>query len=255
VPPVTRRLVRRILSIALTCSVAGAALLALTGCESSQEESARLERAAKRQTRNAPKGLSIAHPSTKVHAVATSVVTTPEGSAAVVTLRNDSPAAVREIPLEIVVKDAAGASVYTNTAPGLSHQLTTAPLVPAHGTLVWVDDQVQSTGAAPKTVTATVGEGTPVHGATPQITVTGAKLVNDPSNGLGGEATVTNHSQTEQGELVVFATAVRQGRIVAAGRAIIPQLAAGASANVQIFFVGNPSGAQLHMNAPATTAP
>jgi hypothetical protein len=253
----TRSSVARAHPLAASCATLGAltALLLLSGCESSQEKSAKLERAAKLAVRSAPKGLSIARPSKRVRATATSVVTSSEGTAALVTLHNSSAVAERDVPVAITVHNAAGATVYTNTLPGISHQLTSAPLVPAHGSLLWIDDQVPATGGQARSVTALVGEGTPAGGAAPSITVTGAHIVDDPSNGIGGEATVSNHSSTEQRELVVFATALRGGRVVAAGRAVVPQLAAGGSASVQVFFVGNPAGAQLRLSAPATTLP
>jgi hypothetical protein len=232
-----------------------AALVALGGCESSQEKSAKLEREAKLAVRNAPKGLAIARSSRRVRATSTAIVTGSEGAAVLVTLRNSSAAAERELPIAITVRNAAGAEVYTNTTPGTTHQLTTVPLVPAHGSLVWIDDQVSASAATARTVTALVGEGTPAHGAAPRITVTAAHIVTDPSNGVGGEATVTNHSDVEQRELVVFATALRGGRVVAAGRSVVPQLAAHGSASVQVFFVGSPVGAQLQLSAPATTFP
>ena len=232
-----------------------AALGALSGCESSQEKSAKLERAAKLAVRNAPKGLTIARPSTRVRATSTAIVSSSEGTAVLVTLHNSSGVAERELPIAITVRNPAGARVYTNTTPGTAHALVSVPLVPAHGTLLWIDDQVSATGGSGQSATALVGEGEPARATAPRIAVTGTHIVNDPSNGIGAEATVTNHSGTEQHELVVFATALRGGRVVAAGRSIVPQLAANGSANVQVFFVGSPAGAQLQLSAPATTFP
>jgi hypothetical protein len=223
---------------------------ALTGCESSQEKSAQLERVAKRQAHQlAHSGLTITHPSTRVKVLRASVVSSREGAAAIVTLQNTSPTALAGVPLAITVRDAHGASVYTNTAPGIGHTLITAPLLPAHGQATWVDDQVTTSGGgAPASVSAIVGEGTPASGAAPRITLGAAHL----SEG-GAEGTVSNHSSTTQSELVVYALARRGGRVVAAGRAVLPQLAAGATVPYQVFFVGEPSGAQLQVSASPTT--
>ncbi len=239
------------------CGLLGAlaAVAVLSGCESSQEKSAKLERAAKLVARNAPKGLSVTRPSARVRVTSTDIVSGSEGTAVLVTLHNGSAVAERELPIAITVTGANGRKVYTNTTPGISHALVSVPLVPAHATFVWIDDQVPATAAEARSVNATVGEGTPAHGAAPSITVSGAHIVNDPSNGIGGEAQVRNHSGTEQHELVLFATATRGGRVVAAGRSVVPQLAAGASASVQVFFVGSPAGAQLALTAPPTTFP
>jgi hypothetical protein len=227
------------------------AALAITGCESSQEKSARLERLAKQQVRAAPKGLVITHANRSIKVVGSTILTSSEGSAVVVKLRNESGRALRAIPLEIQVRDAAGASVYSNTTPGLAHALTTVALIPAHGEVAWIDDQVQAAGGTPSSVKATVGEAPAATGAVPRITVGGTHL-NEGPEGTAVEGTVSNGSQVAQGELVVYALAERGGRIVAAGRAVLTELAPGGAASYRAFLVGSPSGAQLHVEAPAS---
>ena len=64
---------------------------------------------------------------------------------------------------------------------------------------------------------------------------------------------VHNRSKVAQQKLVVYVTARRAGRIVAAGRAILPEVAAGASVPFQAFLVGSAAGTQLQASAPATT--
>jgi hypothetical protein len=56
-----------------------------------------------------------------------------------------------------------------------------------------------------------------------------------------------------QHHLVVFAVARKGGRIVASGRAVLPEVPPGASVPFQVYFVGDPSGAQIETSAPATT--
>ena len=65
--------------------------------------------------------------------------------------------------------------------------------------------------------------------------------------------TVRNRSTVTQQDLVVYAVARRGGKIVAAGRAVLPEVAAGASVPFQAFLVGEPSGARLEASAPPTT--
>ena len=229
--------------------------LALTACESNQERSAKLEKtadlhkgeAAKRRAL-AEQALTITRLSTRVKVAATAVVSDREGAAAIVSLHNISNTSLRDVPIQITVRDAHGASVYSNHIAGLSAPLLATALIPAHATVTWIDDQVQASGI-PASVSAQVGEGTPVTGAAPTLTVAGAHL----SEGQV-EGNVINHSTVAQQELVVDAVARRAGRIVAAGRAVIAEDAAGSSTPFQIFFVGNPSGAQLEFSAPATTA-
>lgn len=240
---------------ALACVLEGT----LTGCETSAQKSAKLEKAAKREAAVAKrhqalvrKGLSIAHESSKITVSATAVVHSSEGTAAVVTLRNMSPTAQRDVPIEIAVKSASGATIYTNRISGLASALVSVPLLPAHGTTTWIDDQIEATGV-PASVSARVGEGETVTGALPVISVQGAHLLNDEASGLEDEGTLTNHSAVAQRELVLYAVARRAGHVVAAGRAVIPQVAVGGLARFQVFFIGSPQGAQLELSAPAST--
>jgi hypothetical protein len=233
--------------------------LTLTGCETTQEKAAKLEKIAKLQELQAAKrgvtkqrGLSITRLSTKVKVTAASLVHSSEGAAAVVTLRNSSASPLRNIPIAITVKDATGSPVYTNSTPGLSPALVAVPLLPAHAQLTWIDDQIQPSGT-PVSVSTRVGEGEAVAGAIPRLSITGTHLIEDPTNGLGAEGSVVNHSSVGQQELVVYAVARRAGRIVAAGRAILAQAPAETATRFQIFFIGDPRGAALEVNAPAAT--
>jgi hypothetical protein len=228
--------------------------LALTACESNQERSAKLEKAAELHKGEAAKrrdlaqrALTITQVSKKIEIIATDLVRGREGDAAIVTLRNTSNTTLSDVPVQIDVRNAHGASLYTNDVPGLSPTLASVALIPAHTVITWIDDQVQATGV-PVSVSAKVGEGTPSSAGLPQLSVQGAHVAEGESEG-----SVVNHSQVSQQELVVYAVARRAGKIVAAGRAVLPAASAGASTPFQIFFVGNPAGAQLEVSAPATT--
>jgi hypothetical protein len=102
-------------------------------------------------------------------------------------------------------------------------------------------------------MSARVGESPALAGRVPQIAVAGVHLIEDPTNGVGAAGTVTNPSRVAQSKLVIFGLARRAGRIVAAGRAVLPELGAGSRMPFQIFFVGDPRQAQLRVSAPAST--
>ncbi len=180
------------------------------------------------------------------------VVHSNEGSAAVVTLRNLSPRPLKDVPIAITVKNSAGTTMYANNTPGLAPTLVSATLLGAHGELTWVDDQVQGAGT-PGSVAVKVGEAPAATGAIPQLTVRDAHLFEDPSSGAGAEGTVTNHSRIAQQELAIYAIARKGTSIVAAGRAVLPLLPAGASLPFQVFFIGDPHGAKLALSAPPST--
>jgi len=225
------------------------ALVALSGCESTQEKSAKLEKTA-HHTRLAERGLSVVKQSADVRVLGAVLIHGAEGAAAVVTLSNDSAHALRDLPIAITVKDAHGQTVYENNAPGLEAGLTSISSLPAHGAATWVDDQVPATGD-PATVTAIAGVSPTVSGALPQIEVAGVHP-SEESGSATAAGTVRNRSTVTQQALVVYVVARRAGRVVAAGRAILPEVAPGVSVPFQAFLVGAPHGA-LQASAPATT--
>jgi hypothetical protein len=232
------------------------AALALSGCETTQERSAKLEHVAKareatlRLKAKPLDGLSVAHASTKVLISSTAVLRSSEGAAVVVQVRNLSPTTLRNIPVEFTVTDAGGRSLYTNDLPGLALTLVSIPLLAPHASLEWIDDQVQLSGS-PRAVSARIGEGEPTRGAVPRLQVHG-QILEDSSTGPGYEGDVVNGSAVTQRELVVDCVARRGGRIVAAGRAVLSEAPADSTTHFQAFFIGEPKGASLEVSAPAT---
>jgi hypothetical protein len=224
----------------------------LSGCESTQEKSARLEKTA-HHTRLAERGLSVLKQSVDVRVLGAVLVHDAEGAAAVVTLRNVSARALKDVPIAITVEDAHGSTVFQNNAPGLEAALTSLGSLPAHGVATWVDDQVPASGA-PASVSAIVGESPPVlsSGSIPRIEVAGLHP-GEESGSATAAGTVRNRSSVAQQSLVVYVVARRAGSVVAAGRAILPEVPAGAAAPFQAFLVGAPHGASLQADAPART--
>jgi hypothetical protein len=239
---------RGLLALALAPPLALGAV-ALSGCETTAEKSAKLERQAKRVTLQREKGLTITRESSSVAVSEATVLLGPERAAAVVTLKNRSTHAQREVPIAIAVKDARGRTLFQNDEPGLERALVSIPSIPAHETVVWVDDQVPPSGS-PGSVSARVGQVPDVVGQLPELTVSGTKLSEDPAGGTIAEGTVANRSKVAQSGLVLFALARRDGKIVAAGRAVVPELAPGASAPFQASLVGDAHGASVQVFAP-----
>ncbi|HXM86188.1 MAG TPA: hypothetical protein VN889_01005 [Solirubrobacteraceae bacterium] len=238
-----RRAVARGAVLALALA---AAPLTLSGCETTAEKSAQLERAAKRVAHVAQTGLTIAHASAYVKVLRSEIVRGSRETAVVLTLRNDSAKALAEVPIAISMKNASGASVYSNATPGLAKTLTSIALLAPHATATWINDQIQASGAV--SVDAEIGEGKPVEGAPPRLAVQEAQLAEGSAEGV-----LANDSSMAQSELVIYAVARRDGRAVAAGRAVLASVAAGASTPFQVFFVGDPAGAQLTLSAPPTS--
>jgi hypothetical protein len=225
--------------------------LAVTGCESNIERSAHLAKLDHHSTRTQT-GLVVLHENPDVKVLATAVLHNENGTAAVVTLRNDSPKPLRDVPLAITLHGPRGAALYQNNAPGLSGALVSAPLLMPGQQFDWVDDQVQASGTL-GALSVRVGEAPAAGGEPPQLSIQGVHLTEASASGQSAEGTVVNHSSVAQSELVVFAVGRRGGRIVAAGRAVLPNVPARSSASFQVFFIGNPKGAALQLSAPPTT--
>lgn len=236
---------------AATLALAG---LALSGCETTAEKSAQLERAAKREQAAHPaltqQGLSIAHAGSSVKVLGATVVRGSEGAAAVVSVSNISTHTLRAVPIAITVKNTHGRTLYQNNAPGLEAALTSISSLPAHGSVTWVDDQIPSAGE-PASVSAIVGEAPAASGPQPRIEVAGTRLGEETSGEVAG--TVRNRSRLTQQKLVVYVIARRAGGIVAAGRAVLPEVTGDASVPFHAFLVGTPTGAKLQASAPAST--
>jgi hypothetical protein len=226
------------------------AALALTGCETTAEKSAALERTA-HHSHLAERGLSITKQSADVRVLGAVLVHGAEGAAAVVTVRNDTAHAYKDVPIAIMVKDAHGSTLFQNNAPGLETALTSLGSLPAHGEATWVDDQVPATGD-PASVTAIAGEAPIANGTLSRIEVTDVHP-SEESGTATAAGTVRNRSNVAQQSLVVYVLARRAGRIVAAGRAILAEVTPGAAVPFQAFLVGSPHGAQLQADAPAST--
>lgn len=234
-----------------------AVLLVMTssGCQTTAEKSAALAKKFHRETVS-QHGLSIAQVSRYVKTIGATVVHDANGTAAVVTLRNYASRALREVPIAITLTAPGGRIVYQNNTAGLDPSLTSTSLA-AHQTFTWIDDQV-GVGAFPATVAARVGEGAQGArasgaGQPPRLDAQGVRLVEDPANGIVAQGTLVNRSPVAQQNLVVFAVARRNGKVVAAGRALLATVPSGGSSPFQIFFIGNPSGAKLEVSVPATT--
>jgi len=223
--------------------LAGVVLMA-TGCESTQDKSARI--AAELGPVAQEKGLRIAERSEDVRVLDTTLLSDANGSAVVVEVRNDSGRDLVEVPILIDVLDAEGRSVYRNDIPGIEPALAAIPFVPAGGEVTWVHDQVLATGK-PASVEVTLGASdASFSGEQPQVSVSEPKLEGDPYTGVAAGGEVLNRSGEDLDRLLLYGIA-RDGReVVAAGRgAIEPLKANGKDVAYNIYFIGDPRGTDL----------
>lgn len=231
-----------------------AGALTAGGCESSQSKSARLEKLSVGLAKTHKVKVGQSNPDVDV--LDATVLHTAIGNAAVVRLRNRSRHDEAALPLQIVVEDAKGAPIYTNDTAGLQPALQQLALLRGGSSAYWVNDQVAA-ATTPKRVSVRVGRGTTIRGGgAPRLEITGAHL-RDDSSGAYAEGRVKSTGAAPLRQVPVFGVALRGGKVVAAGRAIVdkvPGRAAAKPVRFKLFFVGDPRGARLVLNAVPTSA-
>jgi hypothetical protein len=222
--------------------------LTLTACQSSQDK-AREIRAQAQAT--APKPLVIPKPNKDVKVGDTTLLHDQNGDAVVVPLTNETGQTLVNVPILVDIRDAKGTTVYKNDTAGIDFALNHVAVIEPHETFYWVNDQLTGQG---KTARVKVGdpEGKPPSGPLPVLDVSPPKAGHDFS-GPKVSGTVTDRSKLDQSHLILFAVARQGGRIVAAGRGQIKALKVAAKpAPYVIYFIGNPVGADVEIQAPPT---
>ncbi len=221
----------------------------LTGCQSTQSKSAELE-ANGAEIAKVGK-IKIGSANQAVEVVNQTLLTDQYGSAVVLRLKNDSPKNQAGIPLALVVRNSKGKPIYKNDIQGLEKGLISIPLVEGNSETWWVNDQVLVT-QKPKKAEVTIGEPDGnAPGKIPEIEVSPPSVELDPVSGTNVTGEATNKSDVEQIDLLLYAVATRGGKVVAAGRGLIPKLKAdGKSEPYRIYFIGDPKNADIEVFAP-----
>jgi hypothetical protein len=231
------------------------AVTALSACQSTQDRSAELEKQSD-TTLLSEKGLEIKKANHDVKVTSTALLRNAEGNAVVIDLHNDSSQNLTEVPILLEVLNSKGKSFYKNDIPGIEPALASVPYIPAHGDAEWVNDQVLGVGV-PKSVKVKVGAGGGTFSGTiPDIEVSQPKIEGDPVSGISATGDVVNKTGEDQRRLLLYVVARKGNRVVAAGRGAIEHLKPERKPiKYTIFFVGDPSGAELKLSEfPTLTA-
>jgi hypothetical protein len=226
----------------------------LSGCQSTQSRSAELEAQGGTQLLS-EEGLEIKHVNPDVKVTSTALLSDAEGNAVVVGVHNNSGENLTEVPILIEVENAKGKSFYKNDIPGIEPALASIPYIPAHGDAEWVDDQVLGVGV-PKSVKVKIGAGGGTYsGALPDIEVSAPKIEGDPVSGISATGDVVNKTGEDQRRLLLYVVARKGDEVLAAGRGAIEHLKPERKAlKYTVFFIGDPSGADLKLSEfPALT--
>jgi hypothetical protein len=221
----------------------------LAGCESTQEKSAKLE--AEGASLAKVEKIRIGAANQAIEVTDKTLLTDQYGTALVVRMKNASPETQADVPIAVNVKNAKGKSIYRNDTEGLEHGLIKIPMVMGQEETWWVNDQVLITEKA-ASADVTIGKSdAPAPRDIPEIGVSEPKLEIDPVSGINVTGEVVNKSQVEQIDLLVYAVATKGGKVVAAGRGLIPKLKTdGKPEFYNVYFIGDPRGADIEVFAP-----
>jgi hypothetical protein len=224
--------------------VVGSGLLvaSLSACESTQQESARIGREGP-HIASAPGALKLGAANHDVR-VSDVTVLSGGGRTAVAARLTSSAGTQADVPVLVTVTGAGGKTLYSNQAGGLEASLQRVALLRPGQGVWWVDDQVLTSQTA-NAANVRVGTGRR-SGAGGALSTRG--LSTSEQAGIAVvSGTLVNGSSSAQGKVPVFAVALRSGRVVAAGRAVVAELPAHASAPFQVFLVGSASGAKIEL--------
>jgi hypothetical protein len=235
--------------------LAGSVTLSLlAGCETTQQQSARIEKRLGHQTAVAlTTHLGATNPNIKIDRL--QLIRSHAGTAAAIELTNTSADAQAGIPIVISVDDAAGKQVYTNDTVGTSSPTGELSLLAGHATAWWVDANILASGGQPATLTVKIG--TPQLRAPAQSSPLTASDLAGGSNFIGPliSGTLVSGSSTVQSQVTLYAIALQGSRVVAAGQSLVPEIAAHARAPFQVGVYGTVKGAALVVTAaPARPA-
>ena len=237
--------------------MATALAVAATGCESTQDKAARVQKENARRQKLASIPLTVPKTDRRIQVLGTTVLRGKEANAVVVTLRNSSPKAIADIPIAVDVLSPKGRRITTNTAPGTDHWLNHVPLIRPGQTIDWVNDQFDPDT---KSVSAKVrvGIGTSVARPYPDANLLKTHYFKDPISGTSFTGKARSNAPVNQERLVVFSVGRQGGRIVSAGRGVVERLRAngGNKSTFTIFYVGaDPKSVQLSTLAPPVVSP
>ncbi|HWX96647.1 MAG TPA: hypothetical protein VNZ01_07325 [Solirubrobacteraceae bacterium] len=235
---------------ALLVAGCGVLTVAVSACESTEQESAKIGR----EGRQLLAGSGRLELGAVNHSVLVSDVTLLASSgrtAVAVRLTGTSFRPQAELPVLVEVTGAGARQLYTNATGGLEASLQQMALLAPHQQAWWVDDQVLTSQSATG-VKVRVGTGKVPRTSLPlpTLTTTGVHLGRQSGlSVLGGS--LVNHSARAASKVPVYAVALAGGRVVAAGRAVV-SAPPRSSSSFQIFLVGNPEGARVELTVAPT---
>lgn len=244
-----------VLKRALVVVACGALTVTLAACESTESESAKIEREAAKSRESEPGALKLGAANKSVRVSDATLLSSGSRKAIAVKLTSSSARDQRELPVLVELKAAGGKIAYTNEI-GVESALQHISLLRSHESAWWVDDQVLANQTT-RGVSVRVGTGKPPSRKAQPLLAAKVTHVGGASGSSSLSGVLVNHSRVAQKKVPVFVVALRGGKLVAAGRALVASLAGrpGASAPFQVTLVGGSlAGAKVELTAVPTTS-
>jgi hypothetical protein len=224
-----------------------ASVLLLGGCTTTQERSAKL--AAQAETAAQAKRFNVGRTNPVVKVRGVTLLTGPDANAVAVKVENTSNTTQVMVPIGVDLYDAKDQSLFTNRVDGLDAPLNNIPVVEP-GVSWWVNNQLPP-GKVARTRVRIGTSRTEAPSSLPRMTVSGLELTEDAGVQVA-RGKVENESAVAQRRLALFAVALKDGRVVAAGRSVVDKLGPKGSARQRfnVYFTGDPASAELTISAP-----
>jgi hypothetical protein len=232
----------------IVLALAVSAGLTITACTSSQDKARSIREHAEA---TAPKPLVITKENKDLKVGETTMLHDQNGDAIVVPVTNESSKMMVGVPILVEIKNGKQ-TVYKNDTAGIDYALNHIAVIKPHETFYWVNDQLTGQGKTAKVQVGEPQEKAP-SGPLPEYTVSAPRFGTDFS-GVKVSGTVKTDSKLDQSHLILFAVARQGNQIVAAGRGQIKKLKHTAKPSPYvIYFIGDPTGADVTIQTPPTT--
>jgi hypothetical protein len=224
----------------------------LSGCVTTQQVAARA-RLVDARIRASQSPLRLNHQNPDVRVTRLSLVHGPTGTALAAQLRNTSTRSLTDLPILVGVSTAAGRKLYLNGSANIDYLDNHVVVMPAHSLVTWV-----YTGGRrlPSTVRPFAEVGVtqlsePAARTLPRVAVNRARSASS-SFARTLTLSVSNLSGIPQYGVPVYAVAVRSGRWLAAGRAVVAHLGTHGAATVRLTLLGSAPTASLRLSVLPT---
>ena len=224
----------------------------LSGCVTTQQVAARA-RLVDDRIRASQSPLRLTHQNPDVRVTRVSLLPGLTGTALAVALRNTSTRSLTDLPIVVGLTTAAGRKLYLNRSANVDYLDNHVVVLPARGLVTWVytSGRRLPSAARPFAEVGVTQLPEPVAGTLPRVAV---NRVPSGSSSLARtlSVSVSNLSGIPQYSVPVYAVAVRSGRWLAAGRAIVAHLGTHGRATVRLTLLGSPGAASVRLSVLPT---